>query len=265
MEYLINDTLKYSSSDGTLFCPEHNIDTITLNRVTNDLLLLFIQNAGVPVSRDNLLSELWEKKGLNASGNNLNHYVSLLRKALAQCGCTDVISTIPKYGFMFNVPVVRISSPLHFVEQNLTAEPVVATGATKSDGIRFYSRRKLILASVVIVLFLLIMSSLIAEKIRLSAVRSEVLRLQQCRFYVIDDLTRRLGREWVVKRMNTILKDQNILCTQPTNIYYSADKKINITGEHVFHELLSYCAYDSKAPCENYIYIRNEDAHENKN
>lgn len=62
MEYVINNYVNFNSSDGTLFCQDDSIDMITLNRVSNELLLLFIQNVGVPISRDKLLNELWEKK-----------------------------------------------------------------------------------------------------------------------------------------------------------------------------------------------------------
>lgn len=62
MEYIINGNVRYNSSDGTLFCPDNNIDMITLTRVTSELLLLLIKNNGAPLSRDTILSELWEKE-----------------------------------------------------------------------------------------------------------------------------------------------------------------------------------------------------------
>jgi len=270
MKYTINSTVDYSSSDGTLFSLENTIDTISLNRMCNEILLLFVTHCGTPLSRDFILNEIWEKRGLSASSNNLNNYVSMLRKALAQCGCSDIITTIPKHGFVFNATVVSLgpatpSTYLTLAPENTHPQPISEVRKTASPGGRFHSTRKFRLSALVLVLLGLVISPFIAEKIRLNELRSEVLRLHQCRFYVIDDLTRRLEKKWVVKRINAILTDNKIDCSLQANVYYSADKKRNVAGEFVLHDLLSYCAYDSKAPCENYIYTRSEGAYENKN
>lgn len=79
MKYIINGDLQYNSVDGTLYLSDHSIDMITLNRVTSELLLLLLNNNSVPLGRNTILNELWLKRGLNASSNNLNNYISILR------------------------------------------------------------------------------------------------------------------------------------------------------------------------------------------
>jgi DNA-binding winged helix-turn-helix (wHTH) protein len=271
MDYLINESIEYNSSDGTLFSPENSIDMITLNRVTNELLLLFIQNNGVPISRNKLLNELWEKKGLNASGNNLNHYVSLLRKILTQHGCTDVITTIPKHGFIFEATVSQIEPSLHLpaistedFESHQQEDDRIFLDETRKPP-HFFTAKKVKIALLILVLMSGTITPFVLETLRLHSVRSEVFRMQQCRFYLIDDLTRRFERDWVVNRMKSIIVDEKINCSLKTNVYYSADKKRNVAGDFVMHDLLVYCAFKSKAPCENYIYTRREGAYENKN
>ncbi|MDW5512084.1 winged helix-turn-helix domain-containing protein [Serratia proteamaculans] len=267
MEYIINNYVSFNSSDGTLFCQDDSIDMITLNRVCNELLLLFIQNVGVPISRDKLLNELWEKKGLSASNNNLNNYVSMLRKALAQCGCPGVISTIPKHGFLFEADIIYIApsvtSPA-VTEDNQSPSSPLGHG-DKGIGTDFFSSKKIKITIFFLVLLTAGVTTYIHENLRLNSVRSEIFRYQQCRFYLIDDMTRRLDRGKVINRINAIIKDEEINCAIKTNVYFSADKKRNTSGNYVFLELLGYCTYKSKAPCENYIYSRGEGVYENKN
>ncbi|WP_199063916.1 winged helix-turn-helix domain-containing protein [Serratia sp. ASV30] len=109
MKYTINKMVVYNSSDGTLLSIDDAIGMITLTRVTSELLLLLIKKNNIPINRDTILSELWDKKGLSSSSNNLNNYVSMLRKALAQCGCLDYNTTLPKYGLIFNAEFLIIA------------------------------------------------------------------------------------------------------------------------------------------------------------
>lgn len=59
--------------------------------------------SGVTLSRDFLLKEALEKHALCPSLNNLNNYLSLLRKVLREFDLSDSIVTIPKLGIVFNV------------------------------------------------------------------------------------------------------------------------------------------------------------------
>ncbi|MGU9760799.1 winged helix-turn-helix domain-containing protein (plasmid) [Serratia marcescens] len=108
MNYIINERVRYNPSDGTFSCVDNHVDTLSLGRVANELFLLFITNNGVALRREDILNEIWEKKGFIASSNNLNNYVSLLRKMLYQFGLSELITTIPKYGFVFEADVVLI-------------------------------------------------------------------------------------------------------------------------------------------------------------
>jgi DNA-binding winged helix-turn-helix (wHTH) protein/Tol biopolymer transport system component len=63
-----------------------------------ELLLLLAQHAGEPVSREQLISEIW--LGRVVSESAINRAVSFLRKACASLDPdTDYISTIPKLGY----------------------------------------------------------------------------------------------------------------------------------------------------------------------
>jgi DNA-binding winged helix-turn-helix (wHTH) protein len=268
MEYKINNVIKYNSLDGTLYSPEHNVDMLTLARISNELMLLFVNNAKVLLTRDAILFELWEKRGLSASSNNLNNHVSILRKALAQCGCAGVITTVPKQGFFFDAEVITIkpreeSVPLVPIDSTPEIETVVATAI---DGIHEKQKSHPTLFFKVILLFssavTLIALYFIYDYLRLNAIRSEILHIKQCRFYLVDDLTRRMPQQWVTDRIKEIVGSEDIDCDLKANVYYSADKKIDSSGKSTLKDFFSYCPFNSKAPCENYIFTRTEEKRE---
>lgn len=53
------------------------------------------------IKRQQLLEEVWEERGLKGTNSNLNNYISLLRRHLAQLGETELIITYPRQGFKF--------------------------------------------------------------------------------------------------------------------------------------------------------------------
>ncbi|CNE49208.1 winged helix-turn-helix domain-containing protein [Yersinia kristensenii] len=271
MEYIINGNIKYNSSDGTLFCPDNSLDMITLTRVTSELLLLLIKNNGVPLSRDTILSEIWEKRGLSASSNNLNNYVSMLRKALAQCGCPDLITTIPKHGFLFEAEIVAIGQHAQLPEEQ-NKKKVTQNGALEfeiSTHRKIYLsslfNRKLMAIIIVFSLLVIFLSPSLYNHFRSQSLRTELFSLDNCRFYLMDDTTRRMDSGNTISIIKMIIKNEKLQCDSPANVYYFADKKIDSAGQTIETDLLSYCPYDSKAPCENYYLSKHESKDENEN
>lgn len=54
------------------------------------------------------MREALEKHALSPSINNLNNYVSLLRKVLREFDLDDAIVTVPKSGIIFNISDVNV-------------------------------------------------------------------------------------------------------------------------------------------------------------
>nr|WP_314266586.1 helix-turn-helix domain-containing protein [uncultured Moellerella sp.] len=276
MEYIINGTVKYNSSDGTLFCPDNSIDMITLTHLTSELLLLLMKNNGTPLSRDTILNELWEKRGLSASSNNLNNYVSMLRKALTQCGYPDLITTIPKHGFLFQAEIFAID------ENNQTPEISQANYITNSD-ILFGSEKlakviqsknkpplglswwKIKISMTLFAILVLVLLLSAYDHFRLQSVRTEIFSINKCRVYLTDDITRGMDRDIIIRTIKMISDNQKLKCDNEANIYYFADKKVDSSGHIIMNDLLSYCTYDSKIPCENYYLSKHENEDEIEN
>lgn len=106
MVYLINDLIIFNEEEGTLAWIERENEAISLSFPISRLLCLLIENQGVTLSRDFLLNEALEKHALSPSLNNLNNYLSLLRKVLREFDLADSIVTIPKLGIVFNAESV---------------------------------------------------------------------------------------------------------------------------------------------------------------
>ncbi|KHN53943.1 winged helix-turn-helix domain-containing protein [Pectobacterium fontis] len=103
MVYLINDLVIFNEEDGTLAWIERENEATSLSFPVSRLLSLLIENQGATLSRDFVLKEALEKNALSPSFNNLNNYLSLLRKVLREFDLADSIVTIPKLGIVFNV------------------------------------------------------------------------------------------------------------------------------------------------------------------
>ncbi|ANS44708.1 winged helix-turn-helix domain-containing protein [Serratia inhibens] len=256
MEFIINEVLKYNSSDGTLICPDNSVDMITLTRVANELLLLFINNNHISLRRDDILNELWEKRGLSASSNNLNNYVSMLRRALEQCGFAGLITTIPKYGFIFEADVVAAATNAlsEDTDENAALASLVFNDEEKNINpkARYFSSVKLKVAFVFIVTIMILFSSQLYEYIYLKSNRTEVFGMGKCTFYLIDDKIGGRVKEDVIHNMKAAAKKEKINCDVKSNVYYVSEGLLDLLGKKYVSRSLMYCPYGNKLPCENY-------------
>lgn len=271
MKYFINDTIIYKPAAGTLFSPGHTLELLHLVRISNELLQLLIEHNQRPLSREFLLYELWEKHGLSASSNNLNNYISMLRKALAHCGYPALITTIPKHGFLFAAEsVVAVENdesaewPQPEIEPPLAALPAPETRQAHADVLHAFlpGGTKLIAFTLMLLLAIASLPS-VYHYLRLLTIRTDILHLDQCHFYLADDKTRRMDNANIVNIITMIANNEKLNCTLRANVYYFADKKKDASGHTIMNDLLSYCPYNSKAPCDNYYLSKHEDENEN--
>ncbi|HGH4641339.1 TPA: transcriptional regulator [Enterobacter asburiae] len=104
MKYLIDRLVVFNTDDGTLHLPSSE-DVIRLALPAARLLETFLSSEGRELTREYLLETVWDKHGLHASGNNLNQYISILRRNLSLLGCHELIITLPKLGFRLNAAI----------------------------------------------------------------------------------------------------------------------------------------------------------------
>jgi pimeloyl-ACP methyl ester carboxylesterase/DNA-binding winged helix-turn-helix (wHTH) protein len=110
-------------------------EIIPLRLKVFETLRLLVENAGRLVTKQELLDRLWPETTVEE--NNLNHNVSVLRKALGeQATGQQHIETVPRVGYRFAAPVhVVVPHTAAFVATATKARQEIRYGTT-SDGIR---------------------------------------------------------------------------------------------------------------------------------
>jgi DNA-binding winged helix-turn-helix (wHTH) protein/pimeloyl-ACP methyl ester carboxylesterase len=100
-----------------------------------DTLLVLVENAGRLVTKQELLDTVWPETTVEE--NNLNHNVSVLRKALGERATgQQYIETVPRVGYRFAAPVdVVIPRTAAFAASATKARQEIRY-CTTSDGIR---------------------------------------------------------------------------------------------------------------------------------
>jgi DNA-binding winged helix-turn-helix (wHTH) protein len=99
--YIIDGVIFYDESKNTIWHRDKESESIDLHITASRILLLFIQNKGKVLSREQLLDDIWDKYGITPSSNTLNQYISLLRKSFEKFNFNgELIRTIPKTGFI---------------------------------------------------------------------------------------------------------------------------------------------------------------------
>lgn len=113
-------------------------EVIPLRLKVFDTLLVLVENAGRLVTKQQLLDAVWPETTVEES--NLNHNVSVLRKALRERATgQQYIETVPRVGYRFAAPVETIAAPA----QSSASSPSPAAKARQeirycmtSDGVR---------------------------------------------------------------------------------------------------------------------------------
>lgn len=101
MIFLIAEKIKFNPEDGSLtHCATQ--ETVKLTLTASRLLETLLGASEGILSREKLLTMVWDDYGLQASNSSLNQYISILRRALSAFGCEELIITVPKMGFRLN-------------------------------------------------------------------------------------------------------------------------------------------------------------------
>lgn len=112
MRYIINNNIKYHEDRSELISLHDDIPPIALTATLNRLLSALVRNNNLVLSRETLLTQVWEAHGQVASGNNLNNTISILRKAFSSLGEEEIIATLPRQGFMFTARELKTADSL---------------------------------------------------------------------------------------------------------------------------------------------------------
>lgn len=107
MFFICNNSLLFDPEAHAISIVGQPESVLTLSAPAVRLLQEFIRHKGRDLSREELITRVWEEFGFTPSGNNLNKAVSELRKSFHALGDShDYIVTVPRFGFRFDADVI---------------------------------------------------------------------------------------------------------------------------------------------------------------
>ena len=139
VRYTVNTSIIYNPADGNLQHIEGG-DLIALPLPAQRLLQILLDSEGELISREDLLKKVWDQYGLNGSGNNLNQYLSIIRRSFTKLGCEAFIETIPRVG------VRLFESVIITKEENFSTAPPVR----KEKKHRLSEKKRILLSSLML-------------------------------------------------------------------------------------------------------------------
>src|SRR5260370_27989021 len=114
-------------------------DAIPLRGKVFDTLCILVENAGRLMRKEELLQTIWPDAVVEE--NNLNHNISILRKALGETATgQSYIETVPRVGYRFVAPVIEVAAHKP-VPPHVDPEPIPVAAPTLRQQIRFCSAR----------------------------------------------------------------------------------------------------------------------------
>ncbi|VGC13270.1 transcriptional regulator [Klebsiella quasipneumoniae] len=217
MLFLINNVLWFRDDDCMLYTND-NAFSVTLTATTSRLLHYLLERHGEIVSRDELLDNVWEAYGLNASNNSLNKYISDLRRYLATAGVgSEVIVTVPKIGFMISQDVI-VDKKNSQIKQETTDTKLDKKFFLYSKRFNFKKFRfclyALIILTLIIVVFDFVNKDLVAENTLYYK-----FSINSCDVYSLSNANND-NKEENIEKINKLLKNKNTQCMKDEVVIY---------------------------------------------
>jgi DNA-binding winged helix-turn-helix (wHTH) protein len=252
MKYLIDNAIEFNSDDGTLYYPASQ-DVIKLPLPAARLLEEFLASEGRDLTREYLLETVWDNHGLHASGNNLNQYVSILRRNLALLECHELIVTLPKVGFKLNtaVKVVLMENaspqipPAQVTPAN-TVTPVQTSSPARHWGVILLG--VIVLAGIISALWAYSTSNNDMTVILQPDTGCEVIYLKD----IADD-----EKGAVLHRVDNLLKANNLQCGKNQVLIYNVEE--SYSSQNSPRTLLSMCSVGKSneiVSCDNFYHYK---------
>ncbi|EPQ1332185.1 MULTISPECIES: winged helix-turn-helix domain-containing protein [Serratia] len=246
MIFIINNSVLYNEEDGTLSHIDNTNNKIALLKPTSRLLSLFIRNNNELLLRERLINDVWVEHGLKASNNNLNNYVSGLRKSLAQFGIEEIIVTYPRQGFKFIALSIHKADGDKGIDTNKgndIAEPVAVTLPNDSIiNLRRLLQRLVMIAAACLVPFAIVVLYQNSTRINVYPLGS----YEQCQIYSM-----RLG-SGNVDYIKQMIRRAGFSCQKRADVYYYDN--IRNEGTENTEQWLTFCPRSGNSPCiNNYI------------
>jgi len=256
MIYIIDENITYNPHDCTL----SHIDTgeeIKLSITSGRLLEKFLESQGDILSRDILLKEVWDIYGLRGSNNNLNQYVSLIRRAATDFGCNNLIITIPKVGFKLNPEINICRKKIGIVNNEQMSNPLHSSKTLKDSLwiIVYYTRPMLLLFVLFAVISYAILYSFISHDFTNKDISPISMMLPGGCEIISLKKTDESEKQVMIKNALSSLTDNGIKCSNNGRVYFIS--YTSFTTKDLGRTMVAYCKTNNERriiSCDNFYY-----------
>ncbi|MCM7531135.1 winged helix-turn-helix domain-containing protein [Enterobacter quasiroggenkampii] len=245
MFFICNNSLLFDPEAHAISLVGQPESVLTLSAPAVRLLQEFIKHKGHDLSREELITRVWEEFGFTPSGNNLNKAVSELRKSFQSLGeGHEFIVTVPRYGFRFDADVIFQPG-----ENSHSAAPQPSSVPQEVKP-RRASMKKWAIVAVLIVAALgaaLYFSRQqgIFIPAKLKPVKEKIAR---CSIWIINDH----GRPLVLSKLAERLEANNVACEREAyDIYYFSARFSLSAADEVF---IGACPVSQSSLCKTIRY-----------
>lgn len=235
MIYLINKLVVYTEKDNSLAWINRPEEAVSLSQPVAKLLKTLLINPGIALSKEYLLTEVLEKNSLAPSVNNLNNYISLLRKSLREYDLAGLLTTVPKIGIMFNTLDIEIT----YDESQETPSQHI-----ESNEIKNKKRFVFMMGSSALILTLFLIFIFSTDIPKRETFKDD--KITSCRFSYLDDDSLNDG----------FPEKYHYLCKDDVNLYYFS-RKITIPKIATREETIIISCKQEGKRCSTHVFINN--------
>lgn len=245
MFFICNNSLLFDPEAHAISLVGQPETVLTLSAPAVRLLQEFIKHRGRDLSREELITRVWEEFGFTPSGNNLNKAVSELRKSFQSLGeGHEFIVTVPRYGFRFDADVIFQPG-----ENIQAAEPQSPSTQPDIQPRRTYLKRWLIIAALIVAALgagiYISRPQEITVPAKLKPVEEKIAR---CSVWIINDH----GRPLVLSKLAERLEANNVACEREEyDIYYFSARFSLAAADEMF---IGACPVSKTSLCKTIRY-----------
>lgn len=245
MFFICNNSLLFDPEAHAISLVGQPESVLTLSAPAVRLLQEFIKHKGHDLSREELITRVWEEFGFTPSGNNLNKAVSELRKSFQALGeGYEFIVTVPRYGFRFEADV--IFQPGENI-QSVDPQPPSAPQEKKPQraSLKRWGIPAVLIVAALGASFCLSRQQGILVPAKLMPVKEKI---ERCSLWIINDH----GRPLVLSKLAERLAANNVACEREEyDIYYFSARFSIAAADEVF---IGACPVSQSSLCKTIRY-----------